>query len=156
MTTQYSEFNQDQTSYEYNDSQESKAPKSQENRSSSEKPEELPLKDYLKAKGKKLKQESKAKAKIIKAKSKEISHKLKIEAKRTGLEMRRIALETKQKAKEKHAEWKAREHERRRRNQMNVAPDSPSKTAEVPYFCPFCGNQVTPGGKFCPNCGNNY
>ena len=156
MTTQYSEFNQDQTSYEYNDSQESKAPNSQEDESFSEQPEELPLKDYLKAKGKKLKQESKAKAKIIKAKSKEFSHKLGIEAKRTGLEMRRLALETKHKIHEKHTEWKTREQERRRRNHMNVSPDSPSDTIGVPYFCPFCGNQVTPGGKFCPNCGNNY
>ncbi|MHA1520232.1 MAG: zinc ribbon domain-containing protein [Promethearchaeota archaeon] len=155
MSTQHSEFNQDQNSYEYQNTQESKAPKSQEENSSSDRPEELPLKDYLKVKGKKLKQKSKAKAKVIKAKSKELSQKIKIEAKRTALELQRLGLEAKHKIEEKHAEWKNKEQERRR-NRMHASQNVNPEANDVPYFCPHCGNQVTPGGKFCPSCGSNY
>lgn len=166
MNSQYPDNNGSQSAYyEYSENEMKSGPESYDPKSSDE-VEEISLKEYIKAKSKKLKQESKLKAKELKIKSKIWSQKIKEEAKRTGLEIKQAALEAKETMKQKRAEWKEREQERRHARMVrknNRFEDSSRKNTQNPNintkitkFCPLCGQQVTPGGKFCPNCGGNY
>ena len=70
----------------------------------------------------------------------------------------KISQDTQRKIHEKQEEWREQNRQKSRENEINSDHEINQKDirSDPPKFCPFCGQQVSPGGKFCPNCGNSY
>ncbi|UYP45240.1 hypothetical protein NEF87_001525 [Candidatus Lokiarchaeum ossiferum] len=114
----------------------------------------LPLKERIKIRNKRIKQKLKEKSQEIGEKAKIKSKQLKIKSQEISEKVREKNRQLNHKIQKKIDEHKS--HQNQRNNRARVQPNAQVNIPNsIPTkFCPECGHKVSFSGKFCPSCGS--